>query len=63
MMLMTMLIVSQVCEATISKDTSTIQYCNDCEMKCKERCVYFECIKLCMSEKCRCCVTHSPACV
>jgi len=64
MMVMMMFVVTQVCDATqsIDIDISTKEYCRRCEMDCGAGCRNFECVTRCMDEKCRCCVTGSPAC-
>jgi len=51
-MLMFMLAVSQVCDATQSQIDD---YCSDCEMACRKGCFITQCIIDCMSHNCPSC--------
>jgi hypothetical protein len=63
MMLMVMLVVTKVCNANQSLDTSTGKYCDDCRLNCVKQCGSYFCVGTCMEKNCRCCVTKATACV
>lgn len=62
MILVIMLVLTQVCDATQSLDIgteeSTDQYCHECKMKCKDHCEFFICYNHCRWINCRCCVNE-----
>jgi len=58
-MLLIILVVNQVSDATRSIDACNGD-CDLCEQNCTDGCFSFDCIKQCNTNKCPCCLNSSP---